>query len=101
MAFKIPAWLVQAMVTFVVRQLAKFFESSNFDKIREDLEIRLRDLIPGEMFDDAAIKMMDVILDTIQKFLQEPMEAKNIFEHLKSGDVNYAIESLLTVVKAK
>lgn len=101
MAFKIPEEILKGMLWFVVRQLGKYLESADFEKIRADLEIRLRDLIPGTMFDDAVISLMDIVIATIKKLMEAPMEAKNILEHLKSGDITYAYNSFLEAVKGK
>jgi hypothetical protein len=95
----VPSWILKAIVAFVTRQVGKYLESVDFETVRKDLEIRLRDLVPGTILDDAAVEAMDFVIKAIKRFLANAMEAKNVLEHLRAGDINFAFNSFLEAVR--
>ena len=89
--------VTQYVILFVVRQVSKYLESTDFDLIRKDLEIRLRDLIPGTFFDDFGIELMNAMIDFIKEIFDG--ENESIWEHIKSGDLKIAFDLILEIIK--
>ena len=54
-------FLVPIAVSFAVRQSQKFGKSLDMVKLRADFETRVRDLVPGSIWDDAAVALTDKV----------------------------------------
>jgi len=63
-----PDFLIRLAITFVVRQLAKFGRDTDWDKVKVDLDQRVRKLVPGNFFDDAAVEIVFTAVDAIAEF---------------------------------
>ncbi len=73
-----PTWVVNLIISFVLRQIAKFAETIDFDKVKADLAVRIAALVPGTFFDDEAIKVMNTIVSGFELCLAKTDEWKNI-----------------------
>lgn len=59
-------WIAQAAGIFAVRQVAKYGMSVNWSSVRSDVQIRVKQLIPGEMLDKAGADIAGEVVDKIQ-----------------------------------
>jgi hypothetical protein len=85
--------IVDLTVTFVIRQVAKYASAVDFEKIKADVEPRIRDLVPGEWMDDAVVDLMKVTVDALAEFVKEHLE--EILTLLKEGKYSEALDKLL------
>lgn len=94
-------FLVPIAIKFAMRQARKFGASLDLAKVRADLETRVKDLVPGEMWDEAATKLADKLFQIIAGFLTTDILeklAEEAFEKDYSGMLEdlkvYVVEQL-------
>ncbi len=61
--------LISIIVSFVLRQIAKFKDQTNWATVRADLEARVKDLVPGTWFDPESVALADLVLEKIEAAL--------------------------------
>jgi len=59
------------LVWFVERQIKKWGKDLDWAKVKVDLVKRIRALVPGERFDDAAAFMVEVIVDLVEMYVKQ------------------------------
>lgn len=86
-------WLVNALITFVLRQVKKFTTEVQWDKLKEDASARVRDLVPGEWFDDHVSSIAVTVLATCEHALKSENRLEKILlllaEDAKDGKPDY------------
>lgn len=65
-------------IPFVFRQLRKFGERIDWSKVEHDLEKRVKDLMPGEVFDDTAADLLSSAMHTIKRALGQEDTLKDV-----------------------
>ena len=76
------SWLISIVISFVLRQLAKFTDSIDWDKVQKDLDERVRQIVPGTWFDDEAVKIVDIAFLTIKRVLKAQDKIQSILQLL-------------------
>lgn len=56
-------FLVPIAVNFAIRQLEKFGQGLDMAILRKDFETRVRDLVPGTVWDEASVALSDKIFN--------------------------------------
>lgn len=79
-------WIVSIVISFVLRQVAKFKESTDWVKVRADLETRVKDLVPGSWFDSEAVLIVDLILCKIEEALGAADVLQDLLEKVAAQD---------------
>jgi hypothetical protein len=74
----VRGWITGLVISFVMRQIAKWQTGLDWAKVRADLEERVRALVPGEMFDQAAVDLVMGILDAVQSVLAASKDLERI-----------------------
>lgn len=94
-----PQWLFSACLQFVIRQLMKYGESTDFDLVLKDFIERANKLFPA--LDSENIREVEKIIDVIKKVAEIPSEINNIRLHIKEGDYYLASQSLKYIITEK
>lgn len=92
-------WVATLVITFAVRQLAKFGEQTDWAKVRVDMDARIRDLIPGEFFDEFVVAFMNKVLDLIVEMMKDQNATKTLFTMIAEKKFNEAINYLMQWVR--
>jgi hypothetical protein len=66
----IPSFLYPLIIGFIARQITKFGTETNWQKIREDLAIRVAALVPGEWFDEEVVAAVDFVVAKVESVLE-------------------------------
>lgn len=82
----IERWIVSIVISFVLRQVAKFKDQTDWAKVRADLETRVKDLVPGTWFDAEAVLVVDLVLEKIQVALGATDVLRDILEKVAAED---------------
>jgi len=85
-------------VRFATRQLVKFGKETNWDKVKADYDIRIRDLIPGGWLDDEAVKDANAALDAIALACIASDDVSSVLEAGAAGDWAGATAALKSLV---
>jgi hypothetical protein len=80
-------FLVAIAVNFAIRQTEKFGQSLDMVKLRADFETRVRDLVPGAIWDDAAVALADKIFNVFAELFTSEILASVVEDLL---DKKYA-----------
>jgi hypothetical protein len=94
-----PDFLIRLAITFVVRQLAKFGRDTDWEKVKVDLDQRVRKLVPGNFFDDAAVEIVFTAVDAIAEILTEEESWVKLLTLLAEGKTQEAVDLLIKLVK--
>lgn len=93
-------WLATMAITFVIRQLHKYGEDTDWELVKADADARIRDLVPGEMFDDFCAAFLLKVIDLCAAFLKDEENMKEIAMELAEGKFQEAIDTLMAWLKA-
>jgi hypothetical protein len=86
------------LVSFFLRQLAKFSRSLDKVQLRVDLEDRIRKLVPGELFDDAMVDFSIRVLDILFTLLEIEEKAVLLIKLVADKKYEEALTYLLEYV---
>lgn len=73
---------IKIVIAFVIRQLDKFKETTDWDKLQADLDDRVAKLVPGTWFDAEAIGIVHTAIAGIRSILAKGSNLKLILELL-------------------
>ena len=62
-------YIIEMVIAFVLTQLARFKGSTDWAKLRAEVEVVVRASVPGEIFDNAAVSMCNAVIDGLQSAL--------------------------------
>ncbi len=86
--------VISFVISFVLKQLEKFQDAIDWDKVRVDAEVRVRALVPGTWFDVEAVGLVDRVLLALKDVLGAGDELKKILQLLAKKDWPAAAEVL-------
>ncbi len=92
-------WLATMAITFAVRQLAKFGKETDWNKVKADADARIRDLVPGEFFDEFAVAFLNKVLDLCKEMMVDEANMTQLFTLIAEGKLNDAINLLMAWVR--
>jgi hypothetical protein len=87
-------WLIGIVISFILRQLAKFQSSLDWTKVKADAEARVRALVPGTWFDQEAADICKIVLDAAEKALSSTTDLQAILQCLATSNWNGAYDLL-------
>ncbi len=90
----IEQWIAQAALSFAIRQLAKYGETTDWNTVRKDFDTRVRDLVPGDWFDDQASEVASEIISAVERALKNTKTLKIIGDLAIAGKTSDAIARL-------
>lgn len=94
----IESMVKQMLLSFFLRQLAKFGEALDKAQLRADLDARIRKLIPGELFDDAMSEFAIRVLDCVFAIMSLEQEAVKVIELVEQKKYEEALTYLVNYV---
>ena len=74
--------IAKIVIGFVLRQVDKFRESTDWEIVRADMHERVALLVPGEWFDDEAQKIADALLDGVKAVLAAQKDLGELLDAL-------------------
>jgi hypothetical protein len=92
-----PAWIVTMVVTFILRQVAKYSENTDWNKVKADLHTRLASLVPAWLL-PTVDEVIDEVLDVVAAALTETEALKDIAQKAIAGDIPGALAALIALV---
>lgn len=90
--------VVSFMISFVMRQLEKFHSSLDWDKIKRDLDERIRLMMPGSWFDDEAVLVANTALDMLRSVLEQGDNIKRLLELLTAKNYDDAARMMKEIM---
>lgn len=90
-----------SVVTFVLRQLAKFGRALDWEKVKTDAESRVRAFVPGTMFDNGAVAAVRTAVDACRIALAAEEDLCRVFGLITANDWDGAfrvLKDLLTQI---
>lgn len=89
----IEAWVIDLGIRFALRQLAKFGAETDWIKVRGDAQTRIRQIVPGTVFDDVTAQCVDALLDGLRTVLEKPGQLGAMLSRLANADWSGALAS--------
>lgn len=86
--------IVSAVVSFILRQLEQFGMNFDWRLFEQDLERRIRGLLPGSWFDDAAVELMHKCLEVVKSGLGDKDTMQRVLSALAHKDMLAAGEAI-------
>lgn len=87
-------WVVSLVISFVLRQLAKYQDQIDWAKVKADFEKRAADLMPGFWFDDEVKALAGLVIDACQEVLSEGDQIEKLLKALALGEWDVALLAL-------
>lgn len=86
--------VLNVVIGFVLRQLAKFGRQLDWAKVKADAEVRVRALVPGTWFDDEAVAVVGAVIDACKVALAAESDWDALLHALAAQDWNGALAAL-------
>lgn len=93
------SWIISIVIKFLLRQLATFTTKFDWKKFEDDLDVRIRALVPGKWFDDEAVAIFHTLIETLKACLSSGVELQSILTLLASEKFQEAEIRLFNLVK--
>ena len=90
----VERWLINIVISFVLRQLARFKGDIDWAKVRADMNVRVAALVPGTWFDNEACYVANALLDGVLVVLGSSAALERLLQLLATSDWNGAFEAL-------
>lgn len=90
--------ILKIVLSFVMRQLEKFREAIDWDKIEKDLDERVKKIIPGTWFDEEAVHCVKIAFDAIKFTLGQGDNLKQIIQLLVAKKNDEALALLKKLI---
>lgn len=84
----IEKWIINTAISFIIRQVVQFEAKTDFGKVKEDLAIRIADLVPGDFLDQDAVLLMNTLVDACERALETSKSLEAIL--LLAADKKYS-----------
>lgn len=86
--------VLNMVIGFVLRQLAKFGRDVDWAKVKADAEVRVRALVPGTWFDDEAVTLVNAAIDACRVAVAAEADWDALLRALAAQDWNGALMAL-------
>lgn len=93
-----PAWIVSLVVTFVLRQISKFSESTDWTKVKADALARVAKVLPTWLLPSVS-DVVGQVVDVFAAALKDTEDLKDISTKLLAGDFTGALTALVAMVE--
>lgn len=74
--------VINLVISFVLKQIEKFGDRTDWVKLKHDAELRVRALIPGTWFDDEAAYAVKAAIHALQSLLDQTDRLKALLKLL-------------------
>lgn len=92
-------WVIAAVVSFLVRQIGKYGESLDWEKVKADIHARIDDLVPKPLSGFFS-SLADNVLDVFKTALSRQDDLVSIAQSVASGDLPGAYKQLSDLITA-
>lgn len=89
------------LIPFIIKQIDKFGHETDWAKIKADANLKIKEIVPGEMFDNVVCELVDKVVDSTAAFLQDEVEMKKIVGMCQNKQFLPAIEELFSYLFAQ
>ena len=93
------AFLMNLVVSFVVRQFLTFTGNINWATVKSDWAVRIAALIPGTFLDAAAIEICNGAIDCLALALNDQTGLQAIGEAVAAGDWAKVLSTLVGLIQ--
>jgi len=90
-------WVIAAVISFLIRQIGKYGESLDWDKLKADTHARIDDLLP-KWLEPAFESLADSILDVVKEALSKQDDLIAIAQDVANGDLPGVFKRLSALV---
>lgn len=91
-------WIIQAAIVFIVRQIAKFGSSLNWDMVKSDVDYRIRQLLPGTFLDNLGATLGLKVVVIAQGVLSSAEELQALADYAAAGKFEEALKYLKDII---
>ncbi len=74
----IQRWMIQMVIGFAMRQLAKWQSRIDWAKVKADLAERVAALVPGEWLDAEAVSVCNAVIDAVAAALSSTEDLEKL-----------------------
>lgn len=92
-------WLATMAITFVIRQINKFGEATDWTKVKADADARIRDLVPGTFFDEFAVAFLNKVIDLAAEMTKDEEAMKQLAMLIAEGKLQDAINFMMAWIR--
>ena len=93
-----PAWIISLVVGFVLRQIAKFSESTDWQKVKADVFTRIHAIVPAWLA-SGIDEIVGQAIDVLAAALASTDDLSAIANKLVSGDIQGGLALLIELVQ--
>jgi hypothetical protein len=90
--------VLKIVITFILRQLAKFEKTVDWALVKADLSKRVADLLPGTWFDAEAVVAVHALVDAAHSAIAATGSIDAILQKLAAQDWQGAFDALRDLV---
>ncbi len=90
----VQTWMIRLVIAFVVRQLVKFGEETDWAKLKADALTRIADLVPGTWFDTEAQGLAGAVVDAVATVLKDKTAIVTFVDLVQKGTATEALARL-------
>ena len=86
--------VAKIVIGFVLRQVDKFREATDWSLVRADMHQRVAMMVPGDWFDDEAQRVADFLLDGVIAVLEAQADLQQLLEAVADKRWDKAVAEL-------
>lgn len=86
--------VAKIVISFILRQIDKFRENTDWSMVRADLHARVALLVPGDWFDDEAQRVADYLLDGVIAVLAAQEDMAQLLQACSEKRWDLALDEL-------
>lgn len=72
--------VAKLVISFILRQVDKFREATDWEMVRADMHQRVALMVPGDWFDDEAQRVADFLLDGVIAVLRAQADLEQLLQ---------------------
>lgn len=86
--------IAKLVISFILRQIEKFRETTDWALVRSDLHVRVAALVPGDWFDDEVQRIADFLLDGVIAVLAAQADLTQLMQAITEKRWDLALDEL-------
>lgn len=86
--------VAKLVISFILRQIEKFREATDWELVRADMHQRVALMVPGDWFDDEAQRVADFLLDGVIVVLKAQADLEQLMQALADKRWDAALAEL-------
>lgn len=92
-------WLINFVLGYLLEQIVKWRSDFDWDKFQAGAEAKVRDAIPGEIFDDVAVAVVRVAIKAARVVLDDKKNLSLVVAQITKGDWAGALVALRQMIE--